>query len=842
MRFAILIGLFLAPVAAQIVPGQYVVELSSAPLEKLTRSRQTNPEAVAQRALIESEQKQFRSLIQRRGGRVMGQMRNVINAIAVEMPGVDVAALIAMPGVKKVFPVSMSQATLDHALPLHRVPQAWMQIGGMDKAGLGMKVGVLDTGITPGHPAFQDPTLTPPAGYPIIGGPENKGVTNNKIIVARNYPAYYATTKPDSAIDMFGHGTETADCAVGVPAMGTFTSVTGVAPKAFLGVYKISSLQQGSASTAAIVAAMDDAYGDGMDVVNLSFSSNVELFSSLQDYVVDRVTELGMVVVISAGNAGPFPDTIGDGPDDGSAITVGASQNDRAFTGTVTGSGIEQPIIGTPGAYRTPNASVTAPLSDMASVDPKTMGCGGALPGDSLTGTVVVTQTTPGCMFQTALDNAKEAGAVGLIFYSGSKNAARSEGYTPLASTLPSIYVSNVDGLALKALSATGATETVIFEGHPTPNDAKALASFSSRGPTEFSGLKPDLSATGSFLYMATQTSNPSGALYHSDGYIQEDGTSFSAPIVAGAVALLKGARPGLTMNQYRSLLINSADPLVSADGQLEPLQNSGTGILNMSAALNSSIATYPTSMSFGIGGPAITSYELLSITNVGGISETFSVTAIPYDDTTPPNFSVDGSNVFLRQVGSSNLSVTLAPKQSKIVYVNWDAKNLDFGTFQGQVSVHGNTTGSTALVPYWYANPDGNPQYLSRLGIPTQANTGAQVGIYFKVLDSTGTAILDPMTLNVKTSSSSGARLQGPFQSTSYVNWLYLVATISTTPGTNNYTFTVQGFNPVTFTITGVKPAGGNDIPIDITSFVTDPLIPAGVAEPMRLRANREQ
>jgi minor extracellular serine protease Vpr len=835
MRLALLFGVLLPSLAAQLVPGRYVVELSNAPLGDLARSRQPSAEAVSRRTSVEAEQKQFRSSIEQRGGRVLGQMRNTINAVSVWMPGTDIATLKAMPGVKQVFPVTQVQVALDHALPLHHVPQAWARIGGMSKAGLGVKVGVLDTGITPGHPAFQDPSLTPPAGYPIISGPENKGVVNNKIIVARNYPAFYTATTPDSAVDIVGHGTETADCAVGMPAMGTFTTVTGVAPKAFLGVYKITSLDGGSANTDVIVAALDDAYGDGMDVVNLSFSSSVELYSSLQDYVLDRVTHLGMVVVVSAGNAGSFPDTVGDGPDDSSVIAVGASQSDREFAGTIVGSGIAATIPGTAGSYTKPNAPLTATLSDMSVVDPTNNGCGAGLPANSLTGTIVVTQATSGCLFQTALNNAQSAGAVGLIFYSGTKNAARSAGYTPLAATLPSTFVSNVDGLALKALAATGGTVTVTFEGVATPNDPRSLANFSSRGPTDFSGLKPDVSATGTFVYMATQTTNPAGELFHSDGYIQENGTSFSSPIVAGAAAVLKGARPGLTMDQYRSLLINSATPLTRANGQLEQLQNSGTGLMNLNSALTSSVAVYPTSLSFGTGGPTLASYDLLSITNVGVLPETFTVSSIPYDATPVPTFSIDGTNVYLSAAGNTSLSVTLGPKQSKIVYVNWAAKSLSVGAFQGQLSVRGNVTGSTALIPYWYANPDGVPEYLSTLGAPAQASVGTQVGLYFKVLDSTGT-VVDPAALSIKASATGGGKVQGPFQSTSYVNWLYLIATLSTTPGNNTFTMTVQGFQPITFTITGVKATTTTSL--DLTTYVSEPTLATGAARPIRLRA----
>jgi minor extracellular serine protease Vpr len=344
--------------------------------------------------------------------------------------------------------------------------------------------------------------------------------------------------------------------------------------------------------------------------------------------------------------------------------------------------------------------------------------------------------------------------------------------------------------------------------------------------------------ATGTFVYMAVESVNPTGDLYSTSGYGQYDGTSFSSPIVAGAAAVLKGARPGLTMDQYRSLLINSADPLILASGNPETLQRTGVGVLNLKAAITNSVTTLPTSLSFGTGGTNLSSYDLLTITNVGSQAETFTVNAIPYDLAPAPNFSTDGTNVYLGKSGSANLSVILAPGRSQVVYVNWVASKLGTGEYQGQIVVRGGLTGSTALVPYWYAYPDGNPQYLNTLGVPTQANVGTAVSLYFKVKDSTGTSV-DPTTLGyASTVISGGGKITGPFVSQSYVGWIYFVATLSATPGQNVFAYQVKPFNQIKYTIAGVKP--GSAVNPD---FVTSSLIPDGGSNPpMQLRPLEEK
>ena len=121
-------------------------------------------------------------------------------------------------------------------------------------------------------------------------------------------------------------------------------------------------------------------------------------------------------------------------------------------------------------------------------------------------------------------------------------------------------------------------------------------------GPNPDGAIKPDLVAVGANVYTATQKLDPAGDLYDPSGYGVFDGTSFSTPLVSGAVALVKAARPGLTAAQYRSLVINNAGSISYAPGTPATVQQAGAGILDVSAALRSTAAMSPVSISFGIG------------------------------------------------------------------------------------------------------------------------------------------------------------------------------------------------------------------------------------------------
>ncbi len=224
----------IGPAIAQIVPDRYVVELSEEPLGVAVRTKGKAALSDRYRAIL-SEQSRTKAAIESRRGRVTTSVDSVMNALFVKLPGQDPAVLAAIPGVKKVYPVHLMHKSLDRALALHQVPVAWSLIGGKDRAGAGIKIGILDTGITPDHPGFQDGTLEFPAGFPRGSSEKNLKLTNTKIIVARSYEDIYELDEPDDARDRNGHGTAVAMCAAGVTNTGPLAAITGVAPKAWIG-------------------------------------------------------------------------------------------------------------------------------------------------------------------------------------------------------------------------------------------------------------------------------------------------------------------------------------------------------------------------------------------------------------------------------------------------------------------------------------------------------------------------------------------------------------------------------------------------------------------------------
>jgi len=204
----------------QTVPGRYVVELAGDPAATAAAkqgSRFAAREAgfAARRAAVRQGQTDARTRIGELGGTVLASMDTVVNALIVSIPDARAAELSKVPGVVKVHPVHRVRALLNHALPIHKVPDAWNTLPlGQSSAGAGIKIGMIDTGIDVNNPAFSAP-LPPVDGFPLALAASDLQFTNAKIIVAKNYTPLLPDGGDPDANDRDGHGTGTSMAAAG---------------------------------------------------------------------------------------------------------------------------------------------------------------------------------------------------------------------------------------------------------------------------------------------------------------------------------------------------------------------------------------------------------------------------------------------------------------------------------------------------------------------------------------------------------------------------------------------------------------------------------------------------
>ncbi len=725
------LALIFCVLAGAAVPNQYIVEMQGDPVAVHVARHAPGAgvhgeEARLRRAQIQEQQGLVRSQVEAAHAQVVRTLDTVANAFIVKIADAKAANLASIPGVLRVHPVRTFKLSLDHALPLHHVPEAWQQVG-LGNAGAGMKIAMIDTGIDVEHPGFQDPALSVPAGFPRVNADSDLAFTNNKVIVARSYANLFDSPDPDpSARDHVGHGTATAMAAAGVANTGPLAAISGVAPKAWLGSYKVfgSPGVNDSASEAAILTAIEDAVNDGMDVISMSLGTleATRLSDDIEVEALESAAGLGVIVVVAAGNDGPNPNTISSPGTAPSAITVGAANNDRVFAATATTSG-GAPVYAIPGSGANSPTPITAPLAAVAALDQSGLACL-PLPSGSLQGRIALI-LRGNCNFSVKLNNAQSAGAVGALVV---VDAQQGDPFTMgvATATLPASMVSYTDGTQIEQHLAQNPSLTVTlnFALQPLSVSTSGLVSFSSQGPNVDLGVKPDLIAVGINFYTATQTFDKNGEMYDPSGYTITQGTSFATPLVAGAAALLKAARPGLTNAQYRSLLINSAG---TASGTV---QQTGTGILNMAAALNATAAADPIELSFQVGDGNPNLSQSLTISNLGTSPTVFQLAAIPSTGAPAPALSAS--------------TINLDPGASAQIAVNFSASALGPGQYEGFIQVADTSTGLAAQVPYWYAVASNTPAFITVLngsqGV-VQAQS-SQDAVLFRVTDASGIAL----------------------------------------------------------------------------------------------------
>lgn len=796
---ALILILSSVPALAQFIPNRYILILEDPPVASRFASRDElrNAPAVAYGQQIDQKQAAVVRDLQTRNIKVTGSVSTLLNAVFVTATPDQLAAAQSVPGVIGTVPMRRHKLSMNKATQLMNAPAAWTLVGGQGNAGKGIKIAILDTGIDQTHPAFQDSSLTMPAGFPKCtdGHPEDCAYTNSKVIVARSYVrdlALSAVTDPNnpaaqsipddySPRDRQGHGTATASVAAGNTSTGTVT-FTGMAPKAYLGNYKLSGSPGVNDSTSddIMIKAVEDALKDGMDIVSLSIGS-IALSGALDTGAAcglaagaacdplaaayEAAAKAGLVICVAAGNDGengsqyPYFDSISTPATAPSVIAAGASTNSHVFVTSASViatnapaslKGIAAQLADSTFAPSTSGAN-SAPLVDVTTLGNDGLGCT-ALPAGSLTNQYALIQRGT-CDFGTKAGNAQQAGAVGVIFYMADSSAPTGITLNGLFFLGPVVMISNSDGVALKAYidSNPGQAVTIDLAGIeqdlPTYSQlngispalaSNQLASYSSFGPAPDGSLKPDMVAIGGFdpfaaapgLYVAAQSYDPNGDLYSTNRYAAADGTSFSSPMIAGAAALVKQAHPTYTAAQIKSALVNSAaqDIIVDDFGDPVDIEWKGAGRLDAGAATASTVTAEPSTISFGF-----------VKSGVLPISKTITIrgNSAPLTATVTPKTLTAGATVAASLTGST-LTVTLSGTVPPA------------GSYSGVVTLQG--SGATLRLPYLFLVGDGVPFNVIPLFGDLQGVPGADGGsVAIHVVDQFGVPVAGaPATFSV--------------------------------------------------------------------------------------------
>ena len=579
-----------------------------------------------------------------------------LNGVSVKLNGTTLAKIRSSALVARAELQGLYTKTADPDLDIISATQGWAIAGAElgvapETAGEGVKVGVIDSGIDVDHPCFDD------ADYASRLQLGDKRYTSNKVVVARVFNNKVNQNGFDAkAVD--SHGTHVAgtiacnyDTAATVEGAAIPHGISGVAPRALLGNYNVFPGNVEDARSEDILNAIEAAYIDGMDIVNMSLGGGANGIQDLLTIAVDNLDRAGMVFAISAGNEGPGHYTVGSPGSASRALTAGASSVNHAVVSPITAGAAT--ASGVPGDFGTPSAY---PFTGTLRALP-----GAGVSGIELACAPIPAATTPDdialvqrgvCDFSLKVYYVQQAGykAALVVNRIGGAPIAMGKGAAPTDPTIPAWMIGMDTADAFKA--ADGSAVAVAAPAYTYPfYDADVMADFSSQGPTDVDfRIKPDVVAPGVNVLSSIPTS-------YCDGepcFAFFQGTSMASPHLAGVAAVIKWQHPTWPAWAIRSAIVNTADTGVltkyTLDGAATDVNLSGAGRVNVESAAGATALLDPVSVSFGATprGSGVTKTVAVTLMNAGDAAVEWTVGIAANGNASGVSFSTSTSLVHL--------------------------------------------------------------------------------------------------------------------------------------------------------------------------------------------------
>ncbi|MFC9758208.1 S8 family serine peptidase [Streptomyces sp. NPDC056921] len=615
--------------AEPLAAGNYLITLADQPLVTYDGSVDdlpaTRPTEGQKLDVTTSNAKRYRThlvaeqrhVAQKVGATVRQHYAVTTNTFSARLDAAQLVQLARTKGVTDIAPDRLHQATDDRNssdfLGLSGRKGLWAALGGTAKAGRGVVIGDIDTGIWPESASFKAPALT--SGKP--GGKHGKkpseddlyrpyldgtttvmhkadGTTftgtcqtgesfaaadcNQKIVSARYFADGWLQQVPESnragyvsPRDSQGHGTHTASTAAGNAGVRATVdghdlgTVSGVAPAATVAVYKAlwqsKDGKQDGGLTSDLVAAIDQAVADGVDVINYSLGGMFESeYDDPSQTALRNAAAAGVFVATAGGNAGPesasldntapWTTTVAAGTIASHTATVTLG-NGKSYTGISTSV---HETVGSAPLVRA--AAVKTAEADAADAD---LCAAGTLdPARTAGKTVVCDRGVTARVDKSA--EVKRAGGTAMVLVN-----TRNESSDGDLHSIPTVHLNGPEATAVRDYAATdGATATLTSGGKGATYPQ--VAGFSSRGPSLVGKgdlLKPDITAPGATILAAVA---PPGNQGRDFDYLS--GTSMATPHIAGLAALYLSEHPTWSPMSIKSAMMTTASPTKTADGK----------------------------------------------------------------------------------------------------------------------------------------------------------------------------------------------------------------------------------------------------------------------------------
>ena len=528
--------------------------------------------------------------------------------------------------------------------------------------GKGVTVGVIDTGVDYTHPDLE------------------RNYAGGRDLVDNDRDPMETLAIGKATI----HGTHVAGI---IAANG---KIKGVAPEAKIVAYRALG-PGGGGTTEQVLAAIDQAIKDKVDIVNLSLGNEINGPDLPISLALNRAVDRGIVAVAASGNSGPGVWSVGSPGTASKAISVGAS--------TPT---LDTPYLlieGSRNKFQIEPLEGSAPWALDRSADIVDGGIGRPDELKNVEGKIVLLKRGI-ITFSKKAENALSAGAKAVLIYNN-MSGGRFMGNLDSQATIPVGALSEGDGVILQ----NEVKKQTVSARVSVSEESDQLADFSSRGPvTGTWEIKPDIVAPG----VAINSTIPGG-------YLSLQGTSMAAPHVAGACALIKQAHPDWTPDQIKAALMNTAKPLAkstkasrsnivdrnaASNTNLEPAPyrtyEQGAGRIQVDEAIKTNTLVTPSSLRFG----KFTEQSDVHKTYLH-VENTSSSRLQRYSFRVPPQ--VDGLEWRIP------LSFTLGPNETKDITVEL---TVDPQVFKGKIHdgyLQLEAGAATVRIPYLYVLEEPN-------------------------------------------------------------------------------------------------------------------------------------
>ncbi len=571
----------------------------------------------------------------------------LLNGMSVTVEYGDLDAIAELPGVASVHVANTYVRIEDRAEGAQQMGYANGVTGAASlcsdtSRGEGMVIAVIDSGITPEHEVFRtDPTNPAIKGDAAIKQLGYGVRFSDKIPFYHDYyetrvnekTAAEADVKAAYSYDAGGHGTHVAGIAAGyATATGADGSATvtfsGAAPQAQILAMKVfaDDTSDGSTTTDVCVAALEDAYRLGADVINMSigwyygFTNYDYDLEAVVSGIYDTLERNGVIVCASAGNYYSVADwngyltsgwTYTDYVDYGTicapatfptTMAVAAAENSGYTMAQVTVNGTD--IVCADGTTEDNSengtfADLVAELDgspiDYVVLGGSTYGYKADYEGLTVTDKVVLvkrgndgkTDAGDGAgnfYFNTKIEIAADKGAKAVIIYNNGDDDISSLSADTYA--IPAVFISKSDFEAY--FTETTGSLTLKLEDAENPA-AGRMVDMSCWGATPDLKIGVDIAAVGGHVRSSLGGTE--------DQYVVYSGTSMASPNMAGNMAsllqYLKQEYQGLTKSDLATMAMamveSTAEVLTDANYYLYSPRKQGAGLVDIAAAAEAS-------------------------------------------------------------------------------------------------------------------------------------------------------------------------------------------------------------------------------------------------------------